>query len=92
MTEHIKINDTVICHIDEYHDGNPEWFEGTVISKNAKGVEVVYLSGYRNRGEFVEWKDICAVVYMTKPWISIPEVPFRGNFKLFKKGSKDADS
>ena len=81
--KHIKKDDTVICKIDEWRDDNPSWFDGTVISKNKKGVDVLYLSGYRSRNDFVEWKDICAVVDMSLPWVSIPDVPYQGNFRIF---------
>lgn len=83
--KNIKLKDTVICRIDEWRDGNLSWYDGTVISKTAKGVDVIYLSGYRSRNDFVEWKDICAVVDMSMPWTKLPDaldVPFSGNFRI----------
>jgi len=81
----VKVDDVVICLIDEWKTGKKTAFDCNVLSKNEKGVDVVYLSGYRSRNDFVEWDDIVAKVDKSLPWISLAkEYSFSGNFHVFK--------
>ena len=80
----VRKDDTVICRIDEYRNGELDWYDGTVISQTAKGVNVVYLSGHHSRNDFVEWKDIYGVVDLKKRWTTLRElgIPFSGCFRV----------
>ena len=78
----VMVGDTVICLIDEWRSGRKNSFDGTVLSKNEKGAEVVYLSGYRSRNDFVEWNDVVAKVDLQLPRVSAHG--FVGQFRVFK--------
>jgi hypothetical protein len=78
----VMVGDTVICLIDEWRSGRKNSFDGTVLSKNEKGTEVAYLSGYRSRNDFVEWNDVVAKVDLSLPMVSTHG--FVGQFRVFK--------
>jgi hypothetical protein len=71
--------------IDEYNDGNKCSFDGHVQAIDDKGVDVLYLGGYRSRNDFVHWADIVAKVDEKMPHISLKkEVGFSGHFLKFE--------
>jgi len=79
----IMVGDTVICLIDEWRSGRKKSFDATVMSKTEKGVDVLYLSGFRSRNDFVEWVDIIAQVDLSLPRVSLGDHGFIGNFRVF---------
>jgi hypothetical protein len=80
----VKEGDVIIAMIDEWRNGEKSAFDGNVLFVNDKGAEVVYLSGYRSRNDFVEWANIVAKVDRRKPVISVADGTFSGNFMEFE--------
>lgn len=80
----IKSGDVLICSIDEWRDGKPFNFDCHVLMKLNGGFDVVYLSGFRSRNDFVPYKDIIAKVDLTMPIVDIDG--FSGHFKVFNHG------
>ena len=80
----IKINNTIVFYCDEYNNGDIEAFDGTVQTINEKGVDVVYLSGYQSRNDFILWKDIIAKLDKRRTWIGLP-CGYSGQFLEFTK-------
>ena len=89
-SESVKVGDTVICMIDEWRKGSKECFDCSVLIKENKGVEVLYLSGYRSRNDFVEWDDVIAKVDMSQPLIHVGA--FEGHFLPFESVSVQQSS
>ena len=81
--ETIKVGNTLIFKCDEYRDGHICEFDGTVQMISEKGVEVIYLSGYKSRNDFIPWKDIVAKVDKRLPYVSLKDVAFSGHFLVF---------
>lgn len=54
-SKQIKKGDILICKIEEYGGRGKEYFDCNVIAKNKDGVDVVYLSGFHSRNDFVKW-------------------------------------
>jgi hypothetical protein len=81
----IDVNDILICKIDEYNDGNSDYFDGNVIFVCEDGVELLYLSGYSSRRDFVPWKNIVAKVDKDKEWVDLGVIPYKGHFLEFNK-------
>ena len=79
----VNVHDTIICLIDEYSSGKKLAFDCHVLLKNAKGVDVVYLSGYKSRNDFVEWPDILAKVDKSLPVVGLGNHGFSGHFNVF---------
>lgn len=80
----IKVDDVLIVNVDEYRDGDIHQFDGHVQKIRDEGVDVIYLSGYRSRNDFIPWKDVIAKVDLKKPYISLGErAPYSGNFTVF---------
>jgi hypothetical protein len=80
----LNIGDTVICLIDEWRKGSKSAFDGQITTKNEKGVDVLYLSSFRSRNDFVEWHDIVAKLDKSLPWIELDGYGFSGHFNVFK--------
>lgn len=80
--DEIKEGDTIICMIDEFNNGNKSSFDCTVLSKLNNGFDVIYLSGYRSRNDFVSLNDVIAKVDLSQPVVSVKG--FSGHFKVFK--------
>jgi hypothetical protein len=80
-----KINkeDTLICMIDEWNKGVKESFDCHITSFSETGVNVMYLSGFRSRNDFVLWEDVVAKVDLEKPWIDLEGTAYKGNFEVF---------
>jgi hypothetical protein len=80
-----KINkgDTLICMIDEWNEGDKESFDCHITSFEETGVNVIYLSGFRSRNDFVPWEDVVAKVDLGKPWIDLEGTVYKGNFEVF---------
>lgn len=81
--ENIKINNIIIFKCDEYGNGHIMEFDGHVQSINDNGVNVLYLSGYKSRNDFIPWKDIIAKLDKRKPYITLKNSSFRGHFIEF---------
>lgn len=83
----ISVGDAIIFYCDEYRDGNIMEFDGVVQSINDKGVDVLYLSGYRSRNDFILFKDIIAKSDDTCERVdlreNIPPVYYSGRLKVF---------
>lgn len=80
----IKVDDILIFSVDEYRDGDICQFDGHVQNIRDDGVDVIYLSGYRSRNDFIPWKDVIAKVDLEKPYISLGDhAPYSGNFIVF---------
>lgn len=79
-----KEGDTIIFRVDEYRNGNVMEMDGNVLYQTPKGVEVLYLSGYRSRNDLIEWKDIIAKVDLSKPRVKLENAPFSGHFHVFQ--------
>lgn len=90
MTDEIKAalseGDTIIFRCDEWRDGRMCEFDGHVQGVRENGVDVLYLSGYRSRNNFIEWKDIIAKVDLSKPCVRLKDAPFSGHFHVFSAG------
>ena len=81
--ENIKIGNVVIFSCDEYRNGNTQEFDGHVQVIDDKGVDVLYLSGYKSRNDHIKWADIIAKLDMRKPYIKLDNAPFSGHFVQF---------
>lgn len=82
--DNIKVGNTLIFRCDEYRDGNITEYDGHVILVGDKGADLIYLSGYKSRNDFIPWKDIIAKVDKRKQWITLQgEAPYSGNFIEF---------
>lgn len=81
----LKIDDILICKVDEYNSGNIEYMDGNVVSIREDGIQFIYLSGYRSRVDFVPWKDIVAMVDTNQPYIDLTGTPFVGHFLVFSE-------
>lgn len=79
----VKEGNVIICMIDEYRNNNKEAFDCNILSVNEKGADVVYLSGYKSRNDFVEWSDMVAKVDKRKPQITVADGTFTGHFAVF---------
>ncbi len=77
----IKDDDTIICMIDEWNEGRKFPFDCHILYRNSAGFDVVYLSGYRSRNDFVPLEDVIAKVDMDMPIVRI--TGFSGHFKVF---------
>lgn len=77
----IKDNDIIICMIDEWNNGEKCPFDCHILTRNNKGFDVVYLSGYRSRNDFVPLENVIAKVDMDMPIVNI--TGFSGHFKVF---------
>ena len=75
IEDEICVGNIVIFRVDEWGDGRKSEFDGHVISMNEKGVDVVYLSGYRSRNDFIEWEDIVAKVDKRRTWVKLKTAP-----------------
>lgn len=82
--ETIKENDVIIFRVDEYRNGNPLEFDGHVLWVRHDGVEVLYLSGFRSRNDFIPWSDIIAKVDLRQPKVKLDNAPFSGHFVVFE--------
>lgn len=80
----VSKGDTLICMIDEWRLGAKQAFDGNVISKTEKGVELCYLSGYRSRNDFVEWKDVVAKLDLRCKRVKVADGAFVGHFRVFE--------
>lgn len=80
MKNKIKKDDKIIFRVDEWRDGTKTEFDGTVLSVNNLGVDVLYLSGYRSRNDFIPFEDIIAKLDLKKPIIHLKNAPFTGRF------------
>jgi len=88
-SETIKVNNTIIFRCDEWRDGNKSEFDGQVQLVREKGVDVVYLSGYRSRNDFIPFCDIIAKLDKRRPVKSLKNAPFRGHFVEFDNVDED---
>lgn len=79
----VSVGNTLICMIDEWNRGDKQAFDGHVTRKNERGVDVCYLSGYRSRNDFVEWKDVVAKLDMRCKRVSVADGAFEGHFRVF---------
>jgi len=78
----VRLGDTVICMIDEWGSGRKSDFDGTVMAIDDTGVDVIYLSGYRSRNDFVEWRDVLAKLDKRVKRVSVPGTSYEGHFVL----------
>lgn len=78
--KNIKVGNTIIFRCDEFRDGSVYEFDGQVLIVNDGGVDVIYLSGYRSRNDFIPWSDILAKLDKRKPYITLSNAPYRGHF------------
>ena len=78
----VELGDTVICMIDEWRSGTKSDFDGTVTAFNDKGVDVLYLSGYRSRNDFVPWADVLAKLDRRADRVQVPGTSYEGHFVL----------
>jgi hypothetical protein len=85
----VSVGDTLICMIDEWGRGEKQAFDGHVTWKNGRGVDVCYLSGYRSRNDFVEWKDVVAKLDMRCKRVSVADGAFEGHFRVFSQNNRD---
>ena len=85
--KNINVDDVVIFRVDEYRNGNICEFDGHVQIVNKLGVYVLYLSGYRSRNDFIEYKDIIAKVDKSMPIITLKNAPFTGHFIEYEQES-----
>lgn len=90
----VAVGDTVIAMVDEYHRGEKCAFDGTVMHVNKEGVDILYLSGYRSRNDFVPFRDLLAKVDKSAPHVAVPDtysdaIAFTGNFQLFSLRPED---
>lgn len=83
VADHVREGDDIIFRCDEYRSGQIQHFDGTVLNKSGKGVDVIYLSGHKSRNDFIEWKDIIAKVDKSKPYIELPGIGFCGRYVVF---------
>lgn len=81
--ENIKEGDKIIFKVDEYRSKGWMEMDGDVLYTKDNGVEVLYLSGYKSRNDFIPWKDILAKVDLSLPWVKLKNTPFSGNFLVF---------
>lgn len=76
----LKIGDIIIFLCDEWRDGQKSDFDGNILSVSETGVDVVYLSGYRSRNDFIPFDDIVAKVDKSMPEIKLNRANYRGRF------------
>ena len=81
--ETIKVGNTLIFKCDEYRDGHICEFDGTVQMISEKGVDMIYLSGYKSRNDFIPWKDIVAKVDKRLPYVYLKDIAFSGHLLVF---------
>jgi hypothetical protein len=81
--ENVSVGDVVIFRIDSSRDGYIQEFDGHIQIINDKGVDILYLSGYKSCNDFIEWDDILAKVDLSKPRIRLNNAPFSGHFDVF---------
>jgi hypothetical protein len=79
----VKEDDVIIFRVDEYRSGSKSEFDGNVQFVREEGVDVIYLSGYKSRNDFIPWSDILAKVDMSKPRVSLESAPYEGHFQVF---------
>jgi ABC-type branched-subunit amino acid transport system substrate-binding protein len=79
----IKKGNVIVFNCDEYRNGNTSEYDGHVVSVCDKGVDVIYLSGYKSRNDFIKWKDILAKLDRRKPWIKLTNAAYKGQFLQF---------
>jgi hypothetical protein len=82
-SETIKINNVIIFRCDEWRNGNKTEFDGHVQSVREEGVNVVYLSGYRSRNDFIPFSDIIAKLDKSRPHVKLKNAPYNGRFVEF---------
>ncbi|MDH3354503.1 MAG: hypothetical protein OEL79_04730 [Chromatiales bacterium] len=78
--DNVKVGNTLIFKCDEFSDGRPQEFDGQVQMVKDDGVDVIYLSGYRSRNDFIPWADILAKLDKRKPYIKLDSAPYSGHF------------
>lgn len=81
----IHKGDTVIFLCDEYRDGDIREFDGHVLYTDDKGVDILYLSGYKSRNDYVLYQDVIAKVDQTVPWIELKNAAYSGCFVEFER-------
>lgn len=79
----INEKDVIIFNCDEYRNGNVQQFDGHVLTVTSKGVDVLYLSGYKSRNDFITWENIIAKVDLSYPIKKLTNAPFEGRFIEF---------
>ena len=79
----VKEEDVIICLVDEWHSGDKSAFDGDVVSVKDDGVDVIYLSGYRSRNDFIPWADILAKVDLSQARVNLANAPYEGHFQVF---------
>ncbi len=84
-TDTLELGDKVIFRCDEYGDGNIVDFDGSVQDINDKGVDVLYLSGYKSRNDFIPFKDVIAKVDLKAPRIKLKSGSFSGHLIEFEQ-------
>lgn len=89
-SETIKVNNTIIFSCDEWRDGNKTEFDGHVQSVRDEGVDVVYLSGFRSRNDFIPFSDIIAKLDKRRSHISLKNAPYNGHFIEFDASSESS--
>ena len=81
--ESVKAGDTLIFKCDEFRNGDTREFDGQVQEVNDDGVDVIYLSGYRSRNDFIPWCYVLAKLDKRKPYIDLTNAPYKGHFVEF---------
>lgn len=79
----IKIDNTIIFNVDEYRDNHIVDFDGKVQNVSENGVDVIYVSGYKSRNDFISWKDIIAKLDMRRPYVKLKKSSFSRHFLEF---------
>ena len=82
----VGLGDTVICLIDEWRSGEKTDFDCNVTSIADDGIDVIYLSGYRSRNDFVPWADVLAKLDKRAARVSVPGTSYEGHFVLAPNG------
>ena len=78
--KNVNLKNVVICNIDEWSDGRVDTFDCNITDIREDGIDVIYLSGYRSRNDFVKWEDVLAKVDKRCTWKKVGA--FSGHFKL----------
>lgn len=79
--ENIKIGNTIIFTYLEYDE--VEEYDGIVQAIDKNGVRVVYLNGYKSRNDFILWCDVLAKLDKRKPWVTLSNSVYNGQFLEF---------
>lgn len=82
IRDSLSVGNVIIFNCDEFCNGDKQQFDGHIQIISDKGVDVIYLSGYRSRNDFIEWKDIIAKVDKRRKWVRLESAPFSGNFQV----------